>query len=310
MPQDFELLAEKVRNWGRWAPMDQRGTLNLIGPEALIRGASAVSQGKAFSLGIDFGINGPQLGDKRFNPRLFATDLFSPINPNNPNVMISDDVIVMPLQAATQWDALGHVHFNGKLYGGKTASEHLSPSGTSHCGIEHMAKPGIVSRAILLDVARLYNTPRLEPGHSISIDDLIKACDLAQLRPEPGDVVCIRTGHITRFTIDGDRAAFNGPQPGLSFHVAEWLHERQVAAVAADNLAVEALTADIRSQDIPLPLHCLALTEMGMPLGEIWNFEELAKDCADDGRYAFLLCAPPLSIPGAFGSPVNPIAMK
>ena len=80
--------------------------------------------------------------------------------------------------------------------------------------------------------------------------------------------------------------------------------------IAADNVAVESLAADIGNQDYPLPFHCLALTEMGMPLGELWNFEELARDCANDGRYVFLLCAPPLSIPGAFGSPVNPIAVK
>jgi len=310
MPHDFEQLAEKLRNWGRWGLEDQRGTLNLIGPEALLRGASSVLKGTAFSLGLDFGKDGPQSGGKRFNPRLFATDLFSPLNPNKPNVMYSDDVIMMPLQAATQWDALGHVHYNGTLYGGRAASQHLSPSGTTHCGVEHLAKPGIVSRGILLDIAGLYKMPRLEPGHTISVDDLRRACGLANVHLESGDVVCIRTGHITRFTVDGDRIAFNGPQPGVSFAVAEWLHERQVAAVAADNLAVESLTADIGNQDYPLPFHCLALTEMGMPLGEMWNFEELASDCANDGRYAFLLCAPPLPIPGAFGSPVNPIALK
>ena len=70
----------------------------------------------------------------------------------------------------------------------------------------------------------------------------------------------------------------------MSFAVAEWLHERQVAAVAADNLAVESLAADIGNQDYPLPFHCLALTEMGMPLGEMWNFEELASNCANDGK--------------------------
>lgn len=64
------------------------------------------------------------------------------------------------------------------------------------------------------------------------------------------------------------------------------------------------------TSDLPLPFHLLTLTEMGMPLGEMWNFEELAADCAQDGQYAFLLSAPPLSVPGAFGSPINPLALK
>jgi hypothetical protein len=49
---------------------------------------------------------------------------------------------------------------------------------------------------------------------------------------------------------------------------------------------------------------------MGMPLGEMFNTEALAADCAADGRYAFMLSAPPLEVTGGFGSPVNPLALK
>ena len=307
---DFERLADKVRNWGRWGERDQRGTLNLIGPEALLRGTQAVSAGKAFSLGLDFGSDGPQLNKSRFNPLLFVTDLFTPLNPARPNAMYSDDVITMPLQCATQWDALGHVHYNGRLYGGVEADAALSTKGTSHCGVEHLAKPGIVSRGILIDVARLYNVRRLPADHVISVEDLRRACDMAGIAPQSGDIACIRTGHISHFTVDADRAAFNGLQPGVGIAVAEWLYERQISAVASDNVAVETLNPEMLASDLPLPFHMLALREMGMPLGEMWNFEELAEDCAADGRYSFLLCAPPLAITHAFGSPVNPIALK
>jgi hypothetical protein len=54
----------------------------------------------------------------------------------------------------------------------------------------------------------------------------------------------------------------------------------------------------------------LALRDMGCPLGEMWNLDALAADCAEDGRYTFLLSAPPLAITGAFGSPINPLALK
>lgn len=47
-----------------------------------------------------------------------------------------------------------------------------------------------------------------------------------------------------------------------------------------------------------------------LPLGEFWVLDELAADCAADGRYEFMLVAPPLNIPGAVGSPLNPIAIK
>jgi hypothetical protein len=61
---------------------------------------------------------------------------------------------------------------------------------------------------------------------------------------------------------------------------------------------------------MPLPLHMLCLRDMGMPLGEMFDLEALAADCAADGRYSFLLSAPPLAITGGFGSPVNPMVLK
>jgi hypothetical protein len=48
----------------------------------------------------------------------------------------------------------------------------------------------------------------------------------------------------------------------------------------------------------------------GMLIGEIFSFEELAVDCADDGVYEFLFVGPPLPFTGAVGSPLNPLAIK
>jgi hypothetical protein len=49
---------------------------------------------------------------------------------------------------------------------------------------------------------------------------------------------------------------------------------------------------------------------MGMMLGEIWDLEALGADCAQDGVYEFLLAAPPLTVAGGVGSPINPVAIK
>lgn len=48
----------------------------------------------------------------------------------------------------------------------------------------------------------------------------------------------------------------------------------------------------------------------GIALGEMFDVQVLAADCAADGRYSFLLSAPPLEVTGGFGSPVNPHALK
>jgi kynurenine formamidase len=216
----------------------------------------------------------------------------------------------MPLQCATQWDALGHVHYDGQLYNGCNARECLTVKGALKMGIEHLASPGILSRGVLLDIARLKQVSELPLDYAITVDDLNAACAAQGVAPEVGDIVLIRTGHMRRFTVGGDRVAFMGLQPGLSYTCAEWAHDKSLAAVAADNMAVEVLDPAGMGSDVPLAFHMLALRDMGMPLGEMFDMEALAADCAEDGRYAFMLSAPPLEVTGGFGSPVNPLALK
>jgi hypothetical protein len=59
-----------------------------------------------------------------------------------------------------------------------------------------------------------------------------------------------------------------------------------------------------------LPVHMLHLVEMGLVQGQNFDLEELAADCAGDGRYSFLLSATPDPIAGATGAPVTPVAIK
>jgi kynurenine formamidase len=310
MATDFDRIAERVRNWGRWGEFDQRGTINHITPEVLKRASGSVRQGKLFALGLNFDRNGPQLNVRRFNPQLYVTDIATPTNPSKPNAMYSDDVIHMPLQAATQWDALAHVHYGKTLYGGHAAHDHLSCNGTTHAGIEHLAQPGILSRGVLLDIARLLGVERLPRGHAVTVDELNRAVERQGVQILPGDVVLVRTGHMRHFTVDKSRAAYNGGQPGVDLTVAEWLYDKSAAAIAADNSAVEVIAPGMAELDMPLPFHNAAIRDMGMPLGEMFDMEALAADCESDGQYDFLFSAPPLAVTGAFGSPINPLALK
>jgi kynurenine formamidase len=307
---DLDPIAAKVRNWGRWGEDDQRGTLNHLDPQILAAAAAEVSSGRLFSLGLNFDAHGPQLGTRRFNPKLYMTEIGSPLNPASPDFAYSDDVIHMPLQAATQWDALAHVHYDGVLYNGCKACDTLSSKGAARLGIQNLAQPGILGRGVLLDVARLKGVSRLEAGYEITVDDLNATAVAQGVEVRKGDIVLVRTGHIQRFTVDRDRAAFTGPQPGVSPLAAEWIHDKSLAAICADNVAVEVISPERRAAEVPLPLHMLCLRDMGCPLGEMFNLEALAEDCAGDGRYAFLLAAPPLAVTHAVGSPVNPLALK
>jgi len=212
----------------------------------------------------------------------------------------------MPLQCATQWDSLAHVHYGGQLYNGYPVST-LTTAGAARDGIDKMVA-GVVSRGVLLDVARAEGVDRLQPGRVITPADL-EAAERAQgVRVESGDVLLVRTGHITAFTVDRDRFAYMREVPGLGTACVEWLHAREVAAVASDTNMVEVFPPE--DPQLILPLHMLCIRDMGLTLGEMFDLEALAADCARDGAWTFLFTAPPLPVTGGVGSPINPLAVK
>ena len=148
----------------------------------------------------------------------------------------NDDMIIMPLQAATQWDALSHVYYDDQLYNGFPADS-VTSLGAYHCGIDKVDSKGITSRGVLLDLVRhrgaeVFLRTR-QPDHPGELDDAARSQGVTL---EPGDIVLVRTGWWTRFLQTGNKAE---PGAGLDWRCASWLHDHEVAAVAADNLLVE-----------------------------------------------------------------------
>ena len=300
-------LARRVSNWGRWGKDDERGTVNFITDDIVRRAAACVKRGRVFSLGLTFGAEGPQIGQGgRVNPIHLMSAVAAGIGPDPDGFRYADDVIIMPLQCATQWDSLAHVHYGGRLYNGFPA-ETITPAGAARNSIDKMGR-GIVSRGVLLDVARTAGVERLAPGRVITPDDLEAAERQQGVRAGTGDVLLVRTGHLTVFTKDGDRVGYMRQMPGLGMACVEWLHAREVAALATDTNAVEVIPFE--DPATPLPVHLLCIRDMGLTLGEMFDLEELAADCASDGTWEFLFSAPPLKVTGGVGSPLNPLAVK
>jgi kynurenine formamidase len=300
-------LARRVSNWGRWGAEDERGTLNFITADVLRRAAACVKRGVVFNLGLPLGADGPQIGQGgRVNPLhiMTATEGRLGAAPDGPRY--ADDVIVMPLQCATQWDSLAHVYYGGQLYNGFPATS-VTSGGAGRDAIDRLG-PGIASRGVLLDLARARGVERLAPGLAIGPADL-EAAERAQgVRVESGDVLLVRTGHLSVFTRDGDRVGYMRQMPGLGVACVEWLHTREVAAVASDTNAVEVIPFE--DSAVPLPVHALCIRDMGLTLGEMFDLDALAADCAADGVWTFLFSAPPLRVAGGVGSPVNPLVLK
>jgi kynurenine formamidase len=326
---EFDSVANAVRNWGRWGEDDQLGCLNFITPEVIRRSGSLVKRGDVFSLGANIEANGVW-GSNTFrrNPiHLMTIDGGDSVSlgeqlagwtGKGPGETIveefwksrsrfADDVIIMPLQAGTQWDALSHVWYDDLLYNGYSASSVTSLGATKN-GIDVPAAKGIVGRGVLLDVARYRGVEHMEPNSVVESWELDEVCTHQGIEIETGDIVLLRTGWWPMFAKMGDGASWRAGCPGLSWRVTEWLHEHEVAALAADNVAVEANRRDV--DEVNLPFHLICLRDMGLMLGEMWNLEELALDCARDRVYEMQLIAPALKVTGGVGSPVNPLALK
>jgi kynurenine formamidase len=300
-------IAEKVSNWGRWGPEDERGTLNFITPDVVRRAAGCVRRGTVFSLGLRFGVDGPQIGQGgRVNPIHLMSAVDGPLGADPEGPRYADDFVTMPLQCATQWDSLAHVFYGGRLYNGFPSTT-VSAAGAARDGIDKVGA-GIVSRGVLLDVARVRGVERLAPGQAITPADL-EAAERAQgVRAGTGDVLLVRTGHLAVFTRDGDRTGYMKQMPGLGLACVEWLHARELAAVASDTSAVEVIPFE--DPALALPVHALCIRDVGLTLGEMFDLDELAADCARDGAWEFLFSAPPLKVTGGVGSPLNPLAVK
>jgi kynurenine formamidase len=305
-------------NWGRWGPDDQRGTLNLITPECVVAAATLVRRGRSISLALPFDESGPQTGAlSRFNPiHLMVRDGADALAGSairdfyggvDRHFRSTDDVVIMPLQCGTQWDALSHVVFDDKIYNGYGA-DLVSSWGALKNDVRNGAD-SLVGRGVLVDLPRTLGLPWLEPGTVIGAEELDRATDSAGVTVGSGDILLIRTGQIAQVRADGAWGDYaGGPAPGLGLSAIGWLASRDVAAVATDTFGLEVRPNE--TADVMQPLHIVLIVHVGMWLGEIFDLETLAADCADDGVYEFLFSGPPLPFTRAVGSPLNPMAVK
>ena len=307
--------ATRNRNWGRWGQSDVRGTMNHLTDELRAAAGSLIVRGVSFSLSQSFDMSGPQKGwRRRTNPVHTmldtGTDAAAGIQGFPHGLGGADDVVSMPLQCSTQWDGLGHIFDHGMAWNGRPAGSVVTSLGDGVTGIETVAN-GIVGRGVLLDVGRQFgDRGELPDGFAITTEHLTAtvAAQGCSSEVRRGDLVLVRTGQLSRARRDGWGDYAGGAAPGLSFTTADWLHDSEIAAIATDTWGFE-----VRPNEFDVafqPLHQVAIPNIGLFLGEMWDLDALAEDCAEDGTYEFFLTAAPIPVTGAVGAPVNPIAVK
>ncbi len=295
--------------WGVFGDRDEVGTINLLSPERVRAAAGSIRSGKVFALNLPINIPDPPLftrGKHAHTVKIFP----------NADYVLDDYLDNFYPQASSQWDALCHVkHPVMGAYNGIPDRE-ITGRGGTRLGIDNLARRGIAGRGVLADIGRHYERTgksiNFTQPQSIPLEDLEATLAAEKVRLQAGDILLIRIGW-THFYLSASaetkaELARETVVPGIegSPRVARWIWNHHLAAVASDSPALEALPKS-EGEDF---LHFHMLSFFGMPIGEMWNLEGLAEDCAADGRYDFFLTSAPLNVPGGVGSPPNALAIK
>ena len=228
--QDMRDAAEKYKNWGKWGPNDEIGTLNYTSAEDIVAATRLVKKGKVISLALNFDHTGPQ-GAKSKYPSMgrtnpihtmlrTGTDAYSGVLDKR-GIRAADDMVTMPLQCGTQWDGLGHVFYENYMWNGYDCRE-VTSAGAQKCGIEK-TKNKMVGRGVFLDVARYKGVDSLDDGYGITNDDLYNTAKKQKVELKRGDYVIVRTGMMERCQKAGSWDGYpGGDAPGFSFETLDF----------------------------------------------------------------------------------------
>jgi kynurenine formamidase len=303
---EFDALFEQVKNWGRWGPDDERGTLNFLTPAKVAAAAALVTSGRQVTMAIPINkVSGPDNPNQAVHLLVQGHDIDV-----SSGLSFALDYIAMAFHGDchTHIDALNHIAYKGKVYNGGAANEAITTRGGQRLDIANLAT-GLVGRGVLYDIPRLRGVKWLEPGEAVTRAEL-EACEREfGVAVGEGDIFVFRTGHHRRRlelgAWDNGYAPGEG-KPGLHVDTIPWMHERKVAAFLPDG---DGETIPSNVEGMLYPIHPLQITAMGMTTADSLQLEDLARACEAEGRLEFMVVGLPLRLPGGTGSPWNPIAI-
>lgn len=292
-----------------WGPEDELGRLNLMTPQSRVEILSRLDGQRVYDLSVEYYIGMPgwhAAGDPHYQiwmthtPNGTAVD--DPLgvgHAQNRHVSYTGSAISMYTHTGTHIDALNHFGLDGRIWNGFEASKHLGDRGWRKTGAETI--PPIVARGVLIDVATARGVDALPPGYRVRRADLVDALSSQGVSLQSGDVVLIRTGRMTAFR---DADAYVKEPPGLSVDAARFLVEEGGAMViGADNLSLETFPPEVEGNYVPV--HTYLLAQQGVPILELVQLEELARDRIHE--FAFIGTS--LKLRGADAAPMRPLAI-
>lgn len=319
LPQTLaELLGDNSpKNWGKWGPDDEVGSLNYLTADEVLRGIAAVRSGQTFTLQVPIGlpdVDGDPVWPNRtsavrtsvMDEGFFARgDVEEPADGHH----YADDKIDMFLQGSTQYDALGHVWYDGQIWNGYDAS--TTTGSLAKASVWPIGERGVVGRGVLIDMARHRGKDSLDRAETFTHIDLLEAAEQQGVVIEKRDILLVRTGWLGRYyRMSRDEFYDDYSEPGLTYtpELVEWFQQMEIPNLATDLIGNEA--SYLPGTPIEIPLHSALMRNLGVVFTEVCWLDDLAEACAADGQWSFLFTAAPLKVVGASGAPVNPIVIR
>ena len=303
----LDSLYERVRNWGRWGPGDERGTLNFLTPERVVAATALVTEGTTVSLAHDLAFNASAENPRPAEHRMLTNGEQRHAH-DIPGYEACRDYVGTDVHGTglTHIDALSHMFVSGEMYNGLPASL-VTDEGAIRNSIMPLAS-GVVGRGVLLDVPASRGVPYLQPDDAVGVEDLLAAEQAQGVVAGEGDIVIVSTGRdALRATRGRPLSARSDGMVGLHPECLEWIHERRPAVLGSDGISDR--MPMMESEKWPFPVHQIGITAMGLHLVDSMRLDELAATCGQLGRWSFLVVIATLRIPGGTGCPINPIAV-
>lgn len=299
---------ERAHGTSPWGAEDEIGALNRITEETTLSILRRISAGHVYDLSVEYFVGMPSYS-------VYGQPRYQIWNIHTPNGTIVDDptgvgddgngyltysgsAISMYAHTGTHIDALSHFGLRGRIWNGFSAEEHLGDRGWRRAGVEKY--PPIIARGVLIDVAAQKGVDVLPPSYGISVHDIESALEAQGTELQVGDVAMVRTGRMRWFN---DAERYMAETPGLTRESAEWLADRGVVLIGADNISTD--VGPSAEPDNWVPVHSSMLTERGVPIMQNVNLEGLANDQV----YEFAFIGSSIKLRGSDGAPMRPIAL-
>jgi kynurenine formamidase len=284
----------------RYGADDTLGAINNLTPEKVVAAARLVTRGKTYPLGVETGADSPAYPPRQYSMTILQLDsgTGAPLGANLATG--NDDLMNVWMGIGSQIDGLGHMGINHVYYNGNRAEDFVAVTGLTKLSIDRL--PPIVTRGVLLDMARHFETPILAAGTVFNRSEIKAAARSQGVDIESGDVVLFHTGWLN--VADTDKAKFMAGEPGLGVDGAQYLANLGVVAIGSDTWAVEVLPPE--DPDLAFPVHPELLAKNGVYILENMDTRALAAERVQE--FLFVLGQP--RFVGAVQAIVNPVAIR